>query len=114
MHSLQSDHESPAKVTHIAISSINGRILASYQLLQERRQVKKHNYVLIILLCDYQKLTWLHLFTINGKLLKTLELRQIVTGLIVTDNHFITSSMEMKLMFGHLHKLVLIKFSLYV
>ena len=62
---------------------------------------------LIILLCDYQKLTWLHLFTINGKLLKTLELRQIVTGLIVTDNHYITSSMEMKLMFGHLHKLVL-------
>jgi len=31
---------------------------------------------------------------------------QALTGLVVTDNHFITSSTEMRLTFGHLHKLV--------
>ena len=109
MHSLQANHKAPSKVTHIAISPSSARIVACYQLMQEKRQVRKYligKWITTIAL-GVQKLTWLHLFTINGQLLKTLEVEQTITGLIVTDNHFITSSIEMKLIFGHLHKLAI-------
>ena len=39
MHSLQANHKAPSKVTHIAISPSSARIVASYQLMQEKRQV---------------------------------------------------------------------------
>lgn len=106
MHSLQSNHNVPSKVTHVAVSSSSARIVACYRLIQEKRQEVRHCFVirLVTSLSGYQKQTWLHLFTINGQLLKTLEVQQTITGLIVADNHFITSSAEMKLIFGHLHK----------
>ena len=108
MHNLKANHKAPSKITHVAISSSSARIVACYHLVQEKRQVR--NSFVSILVTSFsgcQRSTWLHLFTINGQLLNALEVQQMVTGLIVTDNHFITSSTEMKLIFGHLHKLAI-------